>query len=92
MSRRVWIVIGAIVGVIVVLNLLASGLDRAVGGNEPSGVSGSSYTTGGDGLAEDFDGFGGVLSAASWARASARSIWARRWSNTRLALSRSIAS
>ena len=51
MSRRVWIVIGAIVGVIVVLNLLATGLDRAVGGNEPSGVSGSSYTTGGDGLA-----------------------------------------
>jgi len=51
MTRRVWIVIGAVVGVIVVLNLLATGLDRAVGGNEPSGVSGSSYTTAGDGLA-----------------------------------------
>jgi uncharacterized protein DUF4350 len=51
MSRRVWIVIGAIVGVVVVLNLLATGLDRAVGGNEPSGVSGSSYSTKGDGLA-----------------------------------------
>src|SRR5262249_25459530 len=31
--------------VIVVLNLLASGLDRAVGGNEPSGANDSSYAT-----------------------------------------------
>ena len=51
MSRRVWIVIGAIVGVLIVLNLLATGLDRAVGGNEPSGVSGSSYSTASGGLA-----------------------------------------
>jgi hypothetical protein len=51
MSRRVWIAIGAVVGVILVLNLLATGLDRAVGGNEPSGVSGSSYSTANGGLA-----------------------------------------
>jgi Domain of unknown function (DUF4350) len=50
-SRRVWIVIGSIAGVILVLNLLATGLDRAVGGNEPSGVSGSSYSTADGGLA-----------------------------------------
>jgi hypothetical protein len=44
-------VVGAIVGVIVVLNLVASGLDRAVGGSAPSGVTGSSYATTDDGLA-----------------------------------------
>jgi hypothetical protein len=50
-KRRVWIVIGTIVGVIVVLNLIATGLDRAVGGSEPSGVTGSSYATTDSGLA-----------------------------------------
>src|SRR5262245_18253819 len=39
------------VGVVVVLKLLAQGLVRAVGGNEPSGVSGSSYATNDPGLA-----------------------------------------
>jgi len=49
--RPVLIVIGVVVGGIVVLNLLAQGLDRAVGGNEPGGVSNSSYATGPDGVA-----------------------------------------
>ena len=39
------------IGAIIVLNLLARGLDRAVGGNEPSGVAGSSYGTQPTGLA-----------------------------------------
>ena len=41
----------SIVGAIVALNLLAHGLDRAVGGSEPSGQPGSSYATTAAGLA-----------------------------------------
>jgi len=50
-TRRIWMVIGIIVGGIIVLNLLARGLDQAVGGNEPSGRPGSSYATTQQGLA-----------------------------------------
>jgi len=50
-TRRVWIAIGAVVGVLILLNVVAGGIDRAVGGNEPSGVSGSSYGTQATGLA-----------------------------------------
>src|SRR5262249_53982599 len=50
-TRRTLIVIGILVGGVVALNLLARGIDRAVGGNEPGGVTGSSYATSGDGLA-----------------------------------------
>ena len=50
-TRRALIVIAILVGGLVALNLLARGLDRAVGGNEPGGVTGSSYATSGDGLA-----------------------------------------
>lgn len=44
-ARRIWIVVGAIVGGLVALNLLAQGLDRAVGGNQPTGANNSSYST-----------------------------------------------
>jgi hypothetical protein len=44
-GRRAGIGAGILVGGIIVLNLLAQGLDRAVGGNEPGGVSNSSYAT-----------------------------------------------
>ncbi|HTL86965.1 MAG TPA: DUF4350 domain-containing protein [Acidimicrobiia bacterium] len=44
-NRRVGIVVAVVLGGIVVLNLLASGLDRAVGGNEPGGENDSSYAT-----------------------------------------------
>ena len=51
MNRKVGIVIAVIVGGVIVLNLLAGGIDRAVGGREPSGVAGSSYGTQATGLA-----------------------------------------
>jgi hypothetical protein len=50
-ARRVWIVIAVVVGGLVVLNLIAAGLDRAVGGNQPGGTPGSSYATAPQGLA-----------------------------------------
>jgi hypothetical protein len=50
-SRRVGIVIAVLIGAVLVLNLLASGLDRAVGGREPKGVPGSAYATTANGLA-----------------------------------------
>lgn len=50
-GRRVTIVVAAIVAGIVVLNLLAIGLDRAVGGSQPGGANGSSYATAPAGLA-----------------------------------------
>jgi hypothetical protein len=50
-ARRVAIILGVVVAVIVVLNLLASGLDHAVNDSEPSGVTGSSYATNEAGLA-----------------------------------------
>jgi hypothetical protein len=50
-TRRTLVGVGVLVGGLIVLNLLARGLDRAVGGNEPGGVRGSAYATSGDGLA-----------------------------------------
>jgi hypothetical protein len=50
-GRRFAIAAVVIVGAIIALNVLAQGLDRAVGGNEPSGVAGSSYGTQDTGLA-----------------------------------------
>lgn len=50
-TRRVAIVIGVVIAGIVLLNLLASGLDHAVSDSEPSGQPGSSYATNETGLA-----------------------------------------
>ena len=57
-TRRVWIVIAIVVGGLVVVNLLAQALDRAVGGDQPGGATGSSYATAPAGLAA----FGSLLS------------------------------
>ncbi len=54
MTTRTRAVVVGVVGfvlAIVVMNLVARGLDSAVGGSEPGGASGSSYSTGPDGLA-----------------------------------------
>jgi hypothetical protein len=50
-GRRFGIAAAGVIGGIIALNLLASGVDRAVGGNQPSGVPGSSYGTQDSGLA-----------------------------------------
>jgi len=50
-GRRAGIVVAVIVGALLVVNLLAGGIDHAVGGHEPSGVPGSSYGTQDTGLA-----------------------------------------
>jgi hypothetical protein len=50
-GKKVWIGLGIVIGAILLLNLAARGLDEAVGGNEPKGVSGSSYATNAEGLA-----------------------------------------
>ena len=50
-GRRFAIAAVVVVGAIIALNVLAQGIDRAVGGNEPSGVAGSSYGTQPTGLA-----------------------------------------
>ena len=50
-TRRVWTVIAVIVGGLLAVNLVAAGLDRAVGGNQPGGTPGSSYATAPEGLA-----------------------------------------
>jgi hypothetical protein len=50
-GRRSAIIAIVVIGAIIALNVLAQGLDRAVGGNEPSGVPGSSYGTQSTGLA-----------------------------------------
>lgn len=49
-GRRFGIVVAVVIGGVIALNLAASGIDRAVGGSEPSGVAGSSYGTQADGL------------------------------------------
>src|SRR5450755_2244176 len=49
--RRRWIAVAIVVGGLVVVDLLAQGLDRAVGGDRPGGATGSSYATAADGLA-----------------------------------------
>lgn len=50
-TRRLTIITVAIVAVVVALNLLAGGLDRAVGGSQPTGPDGSSYAASAQGLA-----------------------------------------
>ncbi len=50
-ARRAGVVIAVLIGGVIVLNLLAQGLDRAVGGNEPGGVNDHSYATAGNGVA-----------------------------------------
>jgi hypothetical protein len=50
-ARRLGIGVVLVLGSIIAVNLLASGVDHAVGGREPSGVAGSSYGTQGTGLA-----------------------------------------
>jgi Domain of unknown function (DUF4350) len=50
-GRRVGIGVVIVIGAVLALNLLAGGIDRAVGGHEPSGVPGSSYGTQATGLA-----------------------------------------
>jgi Domain of unknown function (DUF4350) len=50
-QRNVVTTIIVAVVVIVVVNVIARGLDDAVGGSQPGGNPGSSYTTSGDGLA-----------------------------------------
>jgi len=50
-GRRVGIGLAVVLGAVLLLNLLAGGIDRAVGGHEPSGVPGSSYGTQDSGLA-----------------------------------------
>ncbi|MDP9335812.1 MAG: DUF4350 domain-containing protein, partial [Actinomycetota bacterium] len=56
--RRLWIAIAIVAGGLIVINLLAQGLDRAVGGDRPGGATGSSYATAPGGLAA----FGSLLS------------------------------
>jgi hypothetical protein len=56
--RRLWIAIAVVVGGLIVINLLAQALDRAVGGDRPGGVTGSSYATAPGGVAA----FGSLLS------------------------------
>ena len=50
-NRRIWIALAVVVGGLLVVNLVAQGLDRAVGGDQPGGATGSSYATAPDGLA-----------------------------------------
>jgi len=50
-NRRLWIAVAVVVGGLIVVNLVAQGLDRAVGGDQPGGATGSSYATAPDGLA-----------------------------------------
>ena len=50
-GRRLWIGVVAVVGGVILINLLAQGLDRAVGGDQPGGAAGSSYATAPDGVA-----------------------------------------
>jgi len=50
-AKRLWLITGAVVALLIVLNLLAQALDRAAGGGTPSGAGDSSYATTDDGLA-----------------------------------------
>jgi len=49
-TRRFGIGVAIVIGAVIALNLAAGGIDRAVGGSEPSGVAGSSYGTQATGL------------------------------------------
>ena len=50
-NRRLWIAVAVVVGGLIVVNLVAQFIDRAVGGDQPGGATGSSYATAPDGLA-----------------------------------------
>ena len=50
-AKRVWLIAGAVVVLLVALNFLAQALDRAAGGGAPSGANDSSYATTDQGLA-----------------------------------------
>ena len=50
-GRRFAIGVAIVLGAVIAVNLLAPGIDHAVGGSAPSGVAGSSYGTQGTGLA-----------------------------------------
>lgn len=50
-KRRAWIAIAIVVGGVLLVNLVAQGLDHAVGGDQPGGATGSSYATAPEGLA-----------------------------------------
>ena len=50
-TKRVWLIAGAVVVLLVALNFLAQALDRAAGGGAPSGANDSSYATTDQGLA-----------------------------------------
>jgi Domain of unknown function (DUF4350) len=50
-TRRLWSTIAVVVGGLILVNLVAQGIDRAVGGDQPGGTTGSSYATAPDGLA-----------------------------------------
>ena len=47
-ARTVVILVVLFIVGVIVINLLSAGLDRAVEGNQPGGVTDSSYATGGD--------------------------------------------
>jgi hypothetical protein len=49
-ARRLGLALAIVIGGLVALNLVATGVDRAVGGSDPSGVAGSSYGTQDTGL------------------------------------------
>jgi len=50
-TKRFGIAVVVVVGALVALNLVAGGIDNAVGGREPTGVAGSSYGSQDSGLA-----------------------------------------
>ena len=50
-AKRTWLIVGAVALIVIALNLAAQALDRATGGDGPTGVTGSSYATKDDGLA-----------------------------------------
>ncbi len=50
-ERRLWIGLAVVVAGVIVVNILAQGVDRAVGGDKPGGATGSSYATAPGGLA-----------------------------------------
>jgi hypothetical protein len=49
--RRTWLAVAIVVGGLIAVDVLAQGLDRAVGGNQPGGATGSSFATAPRGLA-----------------------------------------
>ncbi len=73
-AKRLGIAVVVVIGGLVALNLVAGGIDHAVGGREPSGVAGSSYgsqTTGLAGLAALVTHYGHPISRVRGAAADA---------------------